>query len=117
MTLLGYIAEAFPSDTSLVSLIVTFSVASIVIFTTILAVWRLYLSPLAKIPGPKLAALTQWYETYFEIVKGDGGQFLFECRKWHEKYGMCVFLSRGYSLSHLPYWSAEDLISDMSKDL
>ena len=63
------------------------SLASITLYGIVLAVWRLYFSPLAQIPGPKLAACTQWYETYLEIVKGGGGQFLFEYRKWHEKYG------------------------------
>lgn len=51
-----------------------------------LAINRLYLSPLARYPGPVLAALTQFVETYYEL-RGDGGQFVFKIDKWHEQYG------------------------------
>ena len=63
------------------------SIGALFLYTLSVAVWRVYLSPLAKIPGPKLAALTGWYETYLELVKDGGGRFLFEYRKWHEQYG------------------------------
>lgn len=51
-----------------------------------LGIYRLYLHPLARFPGPKLAALTQWVETYHELKK-PGGQFIWVYQKWHEQYG------------------------------
>ncbi|KAH6667915.1 putative P450 monooxygenase [Halenospora varia] len=55
------------------------------------AIWRLYLSPLAKFPGPKLAALTRLYEAYYEVIKG--GQYTFKLLELHENYGPIVRIS------------------------
>jgi hypothetical protein len=53
-----------------------------------LAVYRLYLHPLARCPGPKLAALTFFYGFYFEGIKR--GRYTFEIQRMHEKYGSIV---------------------------
>lgn len=55
-----------------------------------LVVHRLFFSPIARFPGPKLAAITSWYELYYDVVKK--GKYLFEIEKMHDKYGRrCSF--------------------------
>jgi hypothetical protein len=50
-----------------------------------LAVYRLYLSPLAKFPGPKLAAVSRWYEFYHDVVRR--GQYSDHITELHKIYG------------------------------
>ncbi|CAG8984039.1 hypothetical protein HYALB_00002980 [Hymenoscyphus albidus] len=64
-----------------------FAFASTVVYLTGLAIYRLYFHPLAKFPDPRLAALTQWVETYYELFNKEGGQFYFAYTDWHKKYG------------------------------
>jgi hypothetical protein len=51
----------------------------------LLAIYRLWLSPIAHFPGPKLAALTLWYEFYYDTILH--GQFTFEIARMHRRYG------------------------------
>jgi hypothetical protein len=60
-------------------------VASVAVYFISVAFYRLYLHPLAKFPGPKIAALTRWYEGYYDLVLG--GQYTFRIADMHEKYG------------------------------
>ena len=64
------------------------SVAILFLYGVVLSVYRLYFHPLAKFPGPKLAAATGWYEFYYEIIQP--GSFLWEIKRLHEVYGKIV---------------------------
>jgi hypothetical protein len=57
----------------------------LLLWGTSLAIYRLFFSPLSKFPGPKLAAVTGWVETYHDVFRG--GQLIFKLGEWHEKYG------------------------------
>lgn len=65
--------------------------ASLAAYVVALAVYRLYLHPLANFPGPRIAAVTSWYEGYYEVVKN--GQYSRKISKLHDEYGStCPFL-------------------------
>lgn len=51
-----------------------------------LCIYRLYFHPLSRVPGPKLAALTRFYEAYYNVLRHDG-QYLFQTEKMHAVYG------------------------------
>ena len=68
-----------------------FALLAFIIYCISLAIYRLYLSPLAKFPGPKLAALTLWYEFYFDVVKR--GRYTWKIAELHERYGLLFPLS------------------------
>ncbi|GAB7323787.1 hypothetical protein MBLNU13_g07242t1 [Cladosporium sp. NU13] len=51
-------------------------------------IYRLYFSPLAKFPGPKIAAITSWYCAYHDII--GGGQYVWVVERMHQKYGPVV---------------------------
>lgn len=86
MPIIQFIEERVASSARPTLTVVALLIATI-FYALFLTFYRLYWSPLAKIPGPKLAALTEWVETYYEIGHGKGGQFIWEYRKWHEQYG------------------------------
>ncbi|MCJ1462720.1 hypothetical protein MMC07_001323 [Pseudocyphellaria aurata] len=53
-----------------------------------LVIYRLYLSPIARFPGPKFTAITSWVQFYHDVVRG--GQFPWVIQQWHKKYGSAL---------------------------
>ena len=56
-----------------------------VVYVFLRAIYRITLHPLAKFPGPKLAAISHKYEWYYDGVKV--GQYTSEIARMHEQYG------------------------------
>lgn len=51
-----------------------------------LYIYRLYFSPISHFPGPKLAAISRWYEAYYEIILD--GQYSRKIAELHDQYGL-----------------------------
>lgn len=62
-----------------------FVVAIILIYFPSVALYRLFFHPLAQFPGPKLAAITRWYEAYYDVICD--GQYTFKLAELHKEYG------------------------------
>jgi hypothetical protein len=65
-----------------------FGLVVITIYSIVGVVYRLYFCPIAKFPGPKIAALTFWYEFYYDIILR--GQYVYKIQELHGKYGPIV---------------------------
>jgi hypothetical protein len=60
-------------------------VGAIVAYYGTLVFYRLFLHPLARFPGPRLAAISRWYEGYYDVVQR--GQYTLKIAELHKKYG------------------------------
>ncbi|KAA6414183.1 MAG: P450 monooxygenase [Lasallia pustulata] len=76
------------SSTGLSITLFLYASVLLLFYTVYGAVYRLYLSPVSKFPGPRLAALTFWYEFYYDVVKR--GQYTWKIRDLHRQYGPVV---------------------------
>ncbi len=64
-----------------VSLLLAFSIA----YCAIVVIYRLYFHPLRAVPGPRLGAVSGWYQAYHDIWKD--GYFTTHLKDLHNIYG------------------------------
>ncbi|KAI0016236.1 cytochrome P450 [Xylariomycetidae sp. FL0641] len=74
------------SDTRLLALLAL----SPFIVALVVVTYRLFLHPLARFPGPRLAAATGLYEAYFQCLRDGGGRYWTEIERMHSEYGPIV---------------------------
>jgi hypothetical protein len=51
-------------------------------------IYRLFFSPIAHIPGPKIAAASFWYQFYWDVI--NQGRYLWKIKELHEVYGPII---------------------------
>ena len=82
---MGWVTVPFPGTKFFTA---TSAFVVICLYLFCLSFYRVYLSPIAKFPGPKLAAATLWYEFYYDVVLG--GQYQFKIKELHKTYGPII---------------------------
>ncbi|KAI1415025.1 trichodiene oxygenase [Hypoxylon sp. FL1857] len=65
--------------------LVDVALALALLYIPSIAIYRLYFHPLARFPGPTVAALTRYFEAYYDVICG--GQYTFKIDELHKKYG------------------------------
>ncbi|KAF3483874.1 Cytochrome P450 [Arthroderma uncinatum] len=85
------------------------------LYVTIVVVYQLWLSPLAGVPGPRVAAVTRWYEFYWECIKL--GRYTFRIEDMHKRYGPVVRISpREVHIDDPAFWDVLYTNSKLDKD-
>ncbi|KAF2120024.1 benzoate 4-monooxygenase cytochrome P450 [Lophiotrema nucula] len=68
---------------------ILYAIAASILYWIAIGIYRVYLHPLSKFPGPKLAALTFWYEFYHEIYP-HRLRYMWKIEELHKQYGPIV---------------------------
>jgi hypothetical protein len=84
----GAVLNMYTADLVRPSLGISLAAAVVALFfyLTALYLYRIFLHPLAGYPGPKLAAASNWYEFYYDVVRR--GDFTRHIQELHRKYGV-----------------------------
>ena len=77
------------SEMAFVSLeAISWASLAVVLYSLILVIYRLNFHPLAKFPGPKIAAATGWWECIQDLFGGrQGGDYINQVEQMHDEYG------------------------------
>jgi hypothetical protein len=86
------------------------AIAGLLSFIVLRAIYRVTLHPLAKFPGPRLAAITSGYQAWYDLRPSSRG-YVFQFPEMHKKYGgiepqslphghMWLILIRAYRANH-----------------
>src|SRR4051794_4014467 len=75
----------------------------IICSSCVLVVCRLFYSPIAHFPGPRLAAATFLYEFYYDVVRD--GRYTWEIRRMHQQYGSWIYSVRFLLIAHVEFCS------------
>ncbi len=59
---------------------------ALILYNVILVIYRLNFHPLAKFPGPKLAAASRWWECAQDLFAGQGGDYTNQVERMHDAY-------------------------------
>lgn len=79
----GY--DAVPKASS----IIVYAISIYAIYTILVFIYRVTLHPLARFPGPKLAAGSFWYEFYYDLFPHKL-RYLWKIEELHKRYGPIV---------------------------
>ena len=66
-------------------------IGAVTAYYATLIFYRLFLHPLASFPGPRLAAISRWYEAYYDVVCG--GKYTVQITQLHCTYGPIIRIS------------------------
>ena len=69
--------------------LVLYAIGFLATYLIVGGIWRVYFHPLSHLPGPKLAGLTYFYQSYFDIYPYQG-RWLWQQIALHDKYGPIV---------------------------
>ncbi|KAK6540727.1 hypothetical protein TWF694_008119 [Orbilia ellipsospora] len=67
-----------------------YNAAYLVLYVPLRFVYRAYIHPLSKVPGPKFTLISVHFTRMYFALSGKQGYYPFEVEKWHKKYGPIV---------------------------